>query len=252
MTNSWTKLRKGDPMYGCFISTGSTASVEVLGGAGFDFLVIDLEHGMSSERDMLSQLQAMEHTPAIGCVRVESHERIRVGRVLDFGAQGVMFPRVDNAEQARACVAAMRYPPDGDRGVAVLVRASRYGAQFAEYREKSRETLLTMVQIETAEAVKNVDEIATVDGADVLFVGPMDLTTSMGIFRQYDHPEFLKALEKAVAAARRNKRAAGILVPAAADTRRYLDLGFTFLMCGTDIAFLQTAGRGVAETMRKS
>lgn len=252
MTHPWTKLRDGKPVFGCFVSTGSTASVEVLGGAGFDFLVIDLEHGMSSERDALVQLQAMEHTAATGCVRVESHERIRVGRVLDFGAQGIMFPRVDTAEQARACISAMRYPPHGERGVAVLVRASRYGAQFAGYRDQSRETLLPMLQIETAEAVNNVDEIAAVDGADVLFVGPMDLTTSMGIFRQYDHPDFLKALEKTVAAARRNKRAAGILVPAAADTRRYLDLGFTFLMCGTDIAFLQSAGKSVAETMRKA
>jgi 4-hydroxy-2-oxoheptanedioate aldolase len=239
-------------MFGCFVSTGSTASVEVLGAAGFDFLVIDLEHGMSSERDILTQLQAMESTPAAGCVRVESHERIRVGRVLDFGAQGVMFPRVETMDEARACVAAMRYPPYGDRGVAVLVRASRYGARFAEYREQSRESLLTMLQIETSRAVDNVDEIAAVEGADVLFVGPMDLTTSMGIFRQYDHPDFLKALGRTVAAARRNGRAAGILVPAAADTRRYIDLGFTFLMCGTDVAFLQSAGRTVAETMRNA
>ncbi len=252
MKANWEKLRRGEPMYGCFVSTGSTVAVEVMGSAGFDFLVIDLEHGMSSERDILPQLQAMQHTAALGCVRVESHERQRVHRALDFGAQGIMFPRVDTAEQARACVAALRYPPGGVRGVAVLVRGSQYGARFAEYQAEADAQLMPMLQIETAEAVAHVDEIAAVEGDGVLFVGPMDLTTSMGIFRQYDHPGFTAALRKTVEAARRNGKPAGILVPKAADTKRYLDMGFTFLMCGTDLAFLQSAAKSTAEAMRKA
>lgn len=250
MKSDWSRLRAGGTMFGSFVSTSSTVSVEVLGLAGFDYLIIDLEHGMSSERDALAQLQAMEHTPALPCVRVESHTQLRASRLLDFGARAIMFPRVDTADQARACVAMMRYAPDGTRGLAVNIRASQFGSRFAEYR--ADQGLLTLLQIETPEAVANVDEIAAVDGADVLFVGPMDLTNSLGIFRQYDHPSFVSALERTVAACRRHGRVAGILLPAASACRRYLDLGFRFLTCGTDIAFLQSAARQAVETLRQA
>jgi len=250
MSTQWKRLRGGDPLYGCFLSTGYPVNAELAARAGFDYVLIDLEHGMGSERDVLSQVHAISALPCAPVVRTESHDRPRVHRLLDLGVQGVMFPRVNTAAEAAACVATMRYQPEGERGVATLVRASGYGVHFAEYRDSSAESLLTILQIETAEAVANVDAIAAVEGADVLYVGPMDLTTSMGIFRQYDHPAFLDALHKTVAACRRHHRVAGILLATPGSARQYLDLGFTFLTCGTDTAFLLNGARAVNEGMR--
>lgn len=252
MKNRWSHLEQGDTLMGSFISTGYPVNTELMGLAGFDFLIIDLEHGVGSERDILSQLHALGHTPAIPVVRVESHEKQRVHRLLDLGVQGIMFPRVDNAQQARDCVAAMRYPPDGVRGVATVVRAAGYGEHFNNYRNESLTNLLTIIQIESAEAVKNVEEIAAVDGVGVLFVGPMDLSTSLGIFRQYDHPLFIDALHKTLDAARRHNRVAGILLPAADTARHYREMGFRFITAGTDVMLLKAAATQLLEQLRNA
>lgn len=250
MKNRWSHLAQGDTLMGSFISTGYPVNTELMGLAGFDFLIVDLEHGMGSERDILSQLHALDHTPAIPVVRVESHEKQRVHRLLDLGVQGIMFPRVDNAEQARACVAAMRYPPDGVRGVATVVRAAGYGAHYSDYRVESKTSLLSIIQIESAESVNNVEEIAAVDGVDVLFIGPMDLSTSLGVFRQYDHPLFVDALNKTLDAARRHNRAAGILLPTVETARYYRDMGFRFLTAGTDVMLLKAAATKLVQDLR--
>jgi len=250
MKPDWLRLRRDETVLGAFLSTGSTVSAEVVGQSGWEFVVIDLEHGMSSERDVLGQLQSLEHTPCGAIIRVESHERQRVHRILDLGAHGIMFPRVDTAEQARACVAAMRYPPEGTRGVAVLVRASGYGKDFPAYRDQTS-SLLTIAQIETAEAIENVEAIAAVDGIDVLFIGPMDLSTSLGVFRQYDHPRFTGAIARTVAAAGKHQRTLGILIAAPSDFKRYHDLGFRLITCGTDISFLRSAAEQTYRSLRE-
>jgi 4-hydroxy-2-oxoheptanedioate aldolase len=252
MKNRWSHLEQGDTLFGSFLSTGYPVNTELMGLAGFDFLIIDLEHGMGSEREILSQLHALHHTPAIPVVRVESHEKQRVHRLLDLGVQGIMFPRVDTAEQARECVAAMRYPPHGVRGVATVVRAAGYGSRFSDYKSESLTSLLPIIQIESAEAVNNVDEIAAVDGVGVLFVGPMDLSTSLGVFRQYDHPLFLDALNKTLEAAQRHNRAAGILLPGVETTRYYRDMGFRFLTAGTDVLLLKTAAMQLVQDLRSA
>jgi 4-hydroxy-2-oxoheptanedioate aldolase len=167
--------------------------------------------------------------------------------MLDIGAEGIMFPRVNTAEEARACVAALRYPPEGVRGVATLVRASGYGRRFGEYRSGHRTAIL---QIETPEAVENVEAIAAVDGADVLFVGPMDLSVSMGIFREFDHPRFVDAVRRTAAAARRHGRIPGILLPSATDKAKYIDLGFEFLVCGGDLSMLAGGARSILDLLR--
>jgi 4-hydroxy-2-oxoheptanedioate aldolase len=250
MKPDWQRLRRGETLIGSFLSTGSTISAEIIGMAGFDFVILDLEHGMGSERDALAQLQALDHTPAAAIVRVESHERQRVHRVLDLGAHGIMFPRVNSAGEARACVASMRYPPDGVRGVAVMVRASGYGADFPGYRDGTKSSLISLIQIETAGAVADVDAIAAVEGVDVLFVGPMDLSTSLGVFRQYDHPKFVDAIDRTLAAAKRHNRTVAILISSPAEFRRYWDLGFRMITCGTDVSFLKSAAQQTASQMR--
>ena len=250
MKADWSKLRGGEVSLGAFLSTGYPVNAEVVGQAGFDFVVIDLEHGMGSERDVLGQLFALEATPTAAVIRVESHMRQRTHRILDLGAHGIMFPRVESAAEARACVEAMRYPPDGERGVATMVRASGYGARYADYRDESKHTLLSILQIESAEGVRNVEEIAAVDGVDVLFIGPMDLSTSLGVFRQYDHPLFVDAVAKTIEAAQRHGRTLGILLGTPADYRKYYDLGFRFMMYGTDVMFLRDAAQAAARALR--
>lgn len=204
MKNLRRRLHDGETLVGCFLNLGSSLTAEIMGRAGFDFAVIDLEHGSGTEADVLSQLQALEATDAGVIVRVESHERQRAHRVLDLGAEGIMFPRVDSAPEAARAVAGLRYPPQGVRGVATANRACGFGTTHREYMEAAASTLLGVVQIESEAALASVDAIAAVDGADVLFVGPMDLTQSLGILAQFDHPRYGEALETVSAAARRH------------------------------------------------
>ncbi|MEZ5401762.1 MAG: aldolase/citrate lyase family protein [Bryobacteraceae bacterium] len=250
MRSKWEALARGERLIGSFLSTGYPVNAELVGMAGFDFVIIDLEHGMSAERDILGQLHALETTGTTGLVRVESHEKQRVHRILDLGAKGIMFPRVESADQARACVAAMRYPPRGVRGVATMIRASGYGRDYEGYRDSSEAELITILQIESAEGVRNVEQIAAVEGAGVLFIGPMDLSTSLGVFRQYDHPLFVDAVEKTVSAAKRHGRPLGILLGSPADLPRWDALGFRMITCGTDTLLIKKAAAEMAAALR--
>jgi 4-hydroxy-2-oxoheptanedioate aldolase len=224
----------------------------MVGQAGFDFVIIDLEHGSGSEGNVLSQLQALEHTGARSVVRVEGHARQRSHRVLDLGAHGIMFPRVDTAGDARACVAALRYPPDGVRGVASMNRACGFGQTFREYVAASRDALLGVMQIETVAAVKNVDEIAAVDGVDVLFTGPLDLTMGLGIVGQFDHPDYLAALRATAAGARKHGKSLGVLMAGPDMFDLYYELGYRFIACGSDGAMVNSSARALAAALAAS
>ncbi len=244
------RLRNRETVLGCFLNLGSPLTAEVVGLAGFDWVLIDLEHGAGREGDLLGQLQALEHTPAAPVVRVESHERQRAHRVLDLGACGVMFPRVNTAAEAATVVAAMRYPREGVRGVAQMIRATQFGADFAEYQRQAAERLVCIAQIETPEAVENVEAIAAVEGVDVLFIGPSDLSMSMGIFGQLDHPDFLAALRRTAEAAARHGRTAGVLLREPGEMGKYRALGYRFLACGSDGGLLARAARNLAQALR--
>mgnify|MGYP005851171553 CR=1 FL=1 len=252
MKNLREKLSNGETVLGCFLNLGSPLTAEMVGKAGFDFVVIDIEHGSGTEANILHQLQALEHTGAAAVIRVESHERQRSHRVLDLGAHGIMFPRVNTAAEARACVAALRYPPLGVRGVASMNRACEFGLSFRNYVESSKDVLLGVLQIETAEAVENVEEIAAVDGANVLFIGPLDLSMSLGILGQFDHPKFGEALERTAAAARQHGKSTGVLMPKPDDFERFYKLGFRFLASGSDGAMVNNAARSLAQTLMES
>jgi 2-keto-3-deoxy-L-rhamnonate aldolase RhmA len=252
MKNLREKLSNGETVLGCFLNLGSPLTAEMVGKAGFDFVVIDIEHGSGTEANILHQLQALEHTGAAAVIRVESHERQRSHRVLDLGAHGIMFPRVNTAAEARACVAALRYPPLGVRGVASMNRACEFGLSFRNYVESSKDVLLGVLQIETAEAVENVEEIAAVDGANVLFIGPLDLSMSLGILGQFDHPKFGEALERTATAARQHGKSTGVLMPKPDDFERFYKLGFRFLASGSDGAMVNNAARSLAQTLMES
>ena len=219
---------------GTFLNLGSCITVEVAGLVGFDWLLIDHEHAPFGQDTMLHQLQAASATPAFPVVRIAWNETPRFKRALDMGACGIMVPYITTALEARSAVAAMRYPPLGVRGVAKFHRSAGFGGDFDEYYAHAHERLLTIMQIENAEGVANADEIAAVDGADVLFVGPTDLTYNMGIKDQLDHPQFIESLKKVSAAAKKHGKAAGILVHNPAIVPKCRELGFTFVALGSD------------------
>ena len=245
------RLFSGETVLGCFLSLGSALTSELMGLAGYDWALVDLEHGAGGEAEALLQLQAISATPAASIVRVESHARQRAHRVLDMGAHGIMFPRIDTAEDAAAAAAAMRYPPLGVRGVAFSNRACEYGSNFRPYLEASAGALLTVVQIETRAAVENVFEIAAVPGVDVLFIGPSDLSHSYGILGQFDHPQFAAAVERTAAAAKAHGKALGILLPQPGDLDRYRSLGFRFIASGSDAVLLNNAARALVQSLRE-
>jgi 4-hydroxy-2-oxoheptanedioate aldolase len=172
--------------------------------------------------------------------------------VLDLGARGIMFPRIDTPEQAREAVAGMRYPPHGVRGVAFSNRACSFGSNFLCYLEVSLNALLCVVQIETPEAVANVDAIAAVDGVDVLFIGPSDLSHSLGILGQFDHPRYREAVDRTAEAGVRHGKVTGILLPKPDDLSFYRARGFIFLASGSDGVLLNNAARALVAKLKET
>ena len=235
---------------GTFLNLGSSVTAELAGQTGFDWVLIDHEHGPGGDETMLHQLQAVAATPAVAIVRIAANETPRFKRALDLGAQGIMVPYVSTVAEAQATVSAMRYPPRGQRGIAKIVRGAGYGADFEEYYAQAHEWLLNITQVETAAAVANIDGIAAVDGVDVLFVGPTDLTYNLGIRDQFDHPDFLNAIQRIVAAARKHGKAAGILVHNPALVAQCREWGFTFMALGSDGGFVRTGLQQALATLR--
>jgi 4-hydroxy-2-oxoheptanedioate aldolase len=234
-------------MLGLGTNLGSSITAELISRAGFDWIWIDYEHGPGDETTLLHQLQAVSATHILPVVRVAWNDPVRVKRALDLGAGGIMFPYVNSAEEARAAVSAMRYPPEGIRGVAKFTRAAGFAQGFEEYFTTQAPNLLTVVQVETPHAVEHATEIAAVEGVDVLFVGPLDLTTTMGIRDEYDNPRFIAALETVAGACRTHSKRAGILVPGRERLGRVLELGYTFLVIGSDGGLLAAGMKELRE-----
>ena len=229
----------GETLFGLFLDLASPASAELCAAAGYDWLLVDLEHGAGTEADLLGLLHAIEAGgDAMPLVRPQSGERIRIGRALDLGAAGIMVPRLDSADQAREAVTFLRYPPAGIRGVATRARGAGLGAVSHADVQRLNDRVLGIIQIESVGGLRDADAIAAIDGVDVLFVGPADLSHSLGIPGRFDSPEYQSALEQVVAACRAHGKAAGILVYDTAVVPRHLELGFTFVGIGADAAFV--------------
>ena len=243
------RLKQGDTLNGCWLSLGSSLTAEIVGRAGFDWVLIDLEHGAGTEKDVLHQLQALEHTAASVIVRVESLESQRIHRVLDMGAEGIMCPKITNPADARQVVNGIHYPPHGNRGIAQMIRASGFAQDFSRYYQASYETILGVVQIETLDVLDHLDEVAAIDGVDVLFIGPADLSMALGIFGQFDHPRFKEALRETVSAAQKAGKATGIFFLDPNDYRTYHDLGIRLIACGADATFVADGARNLAQKL---
>jgi 4-hydroxy-2-oxoheptanedioate aldolase len=238
------RVLAGDLLYGLFLDLGSPASAELCGSLGYDWLLVDLEHGSGSEADLAAQCTAIAAAGAsVPFVRPQSGERIRIGRALDLGARGVMVPRLESAVEALEAVTYLRYPPDGIRGVATRVRGAGLGVVGHSDVKRLNERVVGIIQIESAGALRDADPIAAIDGADVLFVGPADLTHSLGIPGQFTHPDYLAAQDRVVAACRAHGKAAGILIYDPSLVPSLRDRGFTVIGIGSDAALVVEAGR---------
>ena len=245
-----TRVLAGEFLAGTWLNLGSTITAEMAGLCGFDWVVLDHEHGPGSDTTIIQQLQAIAGSPTVPLVRIAWNDPVRFKRVLDAGAHGVMVPYVSTPAEAAAAVGAMRYPPRGLRGVAKLTRSTGFGLTFDDYFAHAHEWLVTLTQIETAEGVANAPAIAAIDGVDVLFVGPMDLTTSLGIPGQYEQPQALEAFRQVAAAARAAGKAAGILLMNPAHVPMCRELGYSVIALGSDGGAASAGLRQAAAALR--
>ena len=239
------RVRSGEPTVGTFVNLGSVLAAETCALAGFDWLLVDLEHGGGGEAALVGQVLAagIHRVPVI--VRVESAERIRSGRVLDLGAAGVMFPRLDSAGEVASALRHLRYPPEGDRGVATYNRACGFGMR-SDALETANDNVVGVVQIESVSALAEVEAIAHIPGVDVLFVGPADLSHALGVPGALYAPEFRAALTRVVQAANSAGISAGILAHDRDRALECAEAGFTFVAVASDSALLAAAARAAA------
>ncbi len=234
-------LKDKRPQIGLWLGLADAYGAEICAGAGFDWLLIDGEHSPNGLQSILQQAQAIAAYPganAIARVPLGHGEAgtALIKQYLDLGLETLLVPMVDTAAQAAAIVRAMRYPPHGIRGMGGA-RASRWG-RYANYPNEANEQVCLLLQAETREALDNLDAIAATDGVDGVFIGPADLSASLGHVGNPGHPEVQRAIEDAIARIQRAGKAAGILSPDETLARKYLDLGATFVAVGLDTNLL--------------
>ena len=230
---------------GLWCSLSSNYAVEAVAGAGFDWLLLDMEHSPNDLTDVLSQLQAAAPYPTSAVVRLPWNDFVATKRMLDIGAQSVLFPYVQNAEEARQAVASTRYPPAGIRGVAGATRATRFG-RIKDYAKHAHEEICVLVQVETKEALEHLESIADVEGVDGVFIGPADLHASLGYPGEVANPAVLPIIDDAIKRIRARGKAPGILYADEKLARRYLELGALFVAVGADVGLLARGADALA------
>jgi 4-hydroxy-2-oxoheptanedioate aldolase len=245
-------LASGKTAIGTMVQLPSAPVVEVLAQAGFDWLVIDTEHGPIDAEKLHAMVRATRGTSVTPAVRVASNLDWLVKRALDVGALGVMLPGVNSADDARAAVRAVRYPPEGNRGFGPTFAGLRWGLSGSDYARQANDIVMAIVQIEHIDAVARIDEILAVPGIDVALIGPYDLSGSMGLLGQVMHPEVQAAIERVLKAAQKAKVPAGIFGVAAEDINRYLAQGFQAILAGVDVAFLAAGAEGMLNQISRS
>ncbi len=251
ITNGFKRrlLARSDAPLGTWLMAAAPATAEALGHCGFDFLVVDMEHVPIEVSDLAHILRAVGTTPANAVVRLAWNDQVLVKRVLDAGAETIMLPFVQTAEEASRAVAFAKYPPMGVRGVAAVHRASRFGAA-SDYLARADEETCVIVQLETLEAIGRLEEIAAVPGVDGLFVGPGDLAASMGKIGQIADPEVQAAIEGAAKAARRIGKPIGIVGPHPEMVKRFLGYGYTYAAVASDVAMMTGRARDFLATLK--
>ncbi|STZ76395.1 2-dehydro-3-deoxyglucarate aldolase [Bergeriella denitrificans] len=240
------RLLEGERLIGCWSALGSPVTTEVLGLAGFDWILLDGEHAPNDVLSFLPQLMALKDSASIPVVRPPQNDPVVIKRLLDIGFFNILVPYVETEEDALRAVASTRYPPHGIRGVSVSHRNNGYGT-VPDYFEVINGNIGVMVQVESRLGVENVEKIAAVEGVDCVFVGPGDLSAALGYIGQPNHPEVQKAIQDIFAAAKKHGKACGILAPAEEDARRYMEWGATFVGVGSDLGVFRAASRALAD-----
>lgn len=243
------RLRDSDrPLIGLWASSGSPIAAEIVASSGCDWVLLDTEHSPNGLESTLAQLYAMSAYPATPVVRVPYGDTVTIKQFLDLGVQNLLVPMVDTPEQAETVVRAMRYPGAGVRGVgSALARSARWN-RVENYLERAPETLSLTVQIESVSAVQHIDEILQVDGIDALFIGPSDLSASMGLLGQQNHPEVVDTVKRVIQAANAAGMPVGVNAFVRADAENYLSWGADFVAVGADVAILARATEALVDS----
>lgn len=231
---------------GLWLGLANSYTAELLAGAGFDWLLIDAEHAPNDLQTILGQLQAIAPYPSHPIVRPPWPDAVRIKQILDLGAQTILAPMVETGEQAADVVAATRYPPQGIRGVgSALARASGFN-RMPEYLQTANDEICVLIQIETPKGVENLDDILAVEGVDGVFIGPSDLSASMGYIGNPGHPDVQQAIEESIIKIVAAGKAPGILIADQTLAQRYIELGALFVGVGTDTGLLMKSSNDLA------
>ncbi len=242
-------LRAGKTLIGCWASLASPITTEVLGVAGFDWVLLDGEHSPNDVTTFIPQLMALKDSASAPVVRPSSNDAVEIKRLLDAGFYNFLVPFVESADDARRAVAATRYPPQGIRGVSVSQRSNRYGA-VKDYLQHINEQIAVIVQIESQDGLHAVREIAAVDGVDAVFVGPSDLAAAMGHLGNSAHPEVQAAIASVFEQVQAAGKPLGILAPVEADARRYMAMGASFVAVGSDLGVFRSGTQALIDRYR--
>jgi 4-hydroxy-2-oxoheptanedioate aldolase len=242
-------LADGKLQVGLWSSLCSNIAAEILSDSGFDWILLDTEHSPNEIPDLVTQLQAVQRGTATPIIRPAWNDAVLAKRCLDIGAQTLLFPYVQNVEEAKRAVASTRYPPQGIRGVSVAARASRYG-RVPGYLGKANEEICVLVQVETREALKDLEAIAKVPGVDGVFIGPSDLAASLGHLGNPAHADVQAAIHDAVKRLKALGKPAGILTGVDEEIRRYIDWGYKFVAVGADVGLLAKNADALAKKFK--
>lgn len=239
-------LIEGKRLIGCWCSLASPITTEILGLAGFDWLLLDGEHSPNDVLSFIPQLMALKDSPSAPVVRPQWNDTVVIKRLLDAGFYNFLIPFVESAEDAARAVAATRYPPEGVRGVSVAQRNNRYGT-VADYLKVINDNIAVMVQIESRKAMATIDAICGVNGVDGIFVGPSDLAAGMGHLGDSSHPEVQGAIAHIFTRAKAAGKPSGILAPVEAEARHYFEMGASFVAVGSDLGAFRSATQALRD-----
>lgn len=242
-------IAAGKPQIGLWSSIPSSYTVEVIAGAGFDWILLDTEHSPNDLESVVTQLQASLAYPCSPIVRVPWNDQVVIKRYLDAGTQTILIPFVSTAEEAKAAVSYTRYPPKGVRGVGGTTRATRFG-RVRDYTKHVERELCVLVQVETKQGLDQIEAICAVDGIDGVFIGPADLHASLGFTGEMSNDTVLPQIDEAIRRIRAAGKAPGVLTPVESLARRWLDCGALFVAVGADLGILARGAEALAQKFR--
>lgn len=244
-----SRLRLPGAPLGTWLMSGTASTAEAMGHAGFDWLLVDLEHVPLDERDTLGLLQAIAGTNACSITRLAANDPLLFKRALDLGAQTIMVPFVDSAEAAQQAISAAKYPPLGTRGFAAVLRASGYGT-VRDYGQRANDSIYTIIQLETLEAVAALEEIAAVPGVDALFLGPGDLSANMGHIGNIGHPEVQAVIADVAQRCLAINKPCGIVGPTPEMVSQFISQGYAFVAVASDMGMMMRQANTFIQAIR--